>query len=80
MTQCRIYHGVKFHIQDSWKCGHINLVINNIDARQSQLEAMSASLSEDLGVNFQDFSKSNHRVWGISRDQFKHFLGLTYEG
>lgn len=79
MTQCRIYHGVKFHIQDHWKCGHINLVINGIDTKLGQLDAVSADLSEDLGVEFQDLHNATQRVWGISRFQFEYFTHLTSE-
>lgn len=43
MTQCRIYRGIKFYIQDAWNCGHINLVINNINAKQGDLDAVPTS-------------------------------------
>jgi hypothetical protein len=79
MTECRIYHGVKFHIQDHWKCGHINLVINGIETKQDELDAVSTKLSEDLGVEFQDMHNASQRVWGISRFQLAHFTQLTSE-
>ncbi len=79
MTQCRIYRGIKFYIQDSWNCGHINLVINNISATRGDVDAISATLSKDLGVKFQDLGNSGQRVWGISRNQLEYFTRLTSE-
>ena len=79
MTECRIYCGVKFHIHDHWKCGHINLVINDIDTKQGELDAVSTKLSEDLGVEFQDLHNASQRVWGISRFQLEYFTQLTLE-
>lgn len=77
MTPYRLFQGQKIYIHDWFQDGHINLFINNINAKNGSLNSLSNKLSEAISVKYYDQNGAGKRVWWITRNQFNAFKKVS---